>query len=41
MIRWVVTIIAITLLFSVYYYLGPKRSAPTWQWVAPAASSAR
>jgi membrane protein len=34
-IRWVVTIIAITLLFSVYYYLGPKRSAPKWQWVSP------
>ena len=34
-IRWVVTIIAITLLFSVYYYLGPKRPAPKWQWVSP------
>jgi membrane protein len=34
-IRWVVTIIAISLLFSVYYYLGPKRSAPRWQWVSP------
>jgi membrane protein len=34
-IRWVVTIIAITLLFSVYYYLGPKRSAPKWQWASP------
>jgi membrane protein len=34
-IRWVITIIAITLLFSLYYYLGPKRSAPKWQWVSP------
>ncbi len=34
-IRWMVTIIAITLLFSVYYYLGPKRPAPRWQWVSP------
>jgi membrane protein len=34
-IRWAVTIIAVTLLFSVYYYLGPKRSAPKWQWVSP------
>ena len=34
-IRWVVTIIAITLLFSVYYYLGPKRPAPKWRWVSP------
>ena len=33
-IRWV-TIIAITQLFSVYYYLGPKRAAPKWQWVSP------
>jgi membrane protein len=34
-IRWVVTIIAITLLFSVFYYLGPNRTSPKWQWVSP------
>jgi membrane protein len=34
-VRWVVTILVITLLFSVYYYLGPNRETPRWQWVSP------
>jgi membrane protein len=34
-VRWVVTIVLITALFSVYYYLGPKRETPKWQWVSP------
>ncbi len=34
-VRWVATIIVITLLFSVYYYLGPNRQTPRWQWVSP------
>lgn len=34
-VRWVVTIILITLLFSVYYFIGPNRQAPRWQWVSP------
>ena len=33
--RWVVAVILITLLFSVYYYLGPNRETPKWQWVSP------
>lgn len=34
-VRWLVTIAAISLLFSVYYYVGPNRPSPRWQWVSP------
>jgi len=34
-VRWVVTVIVISLLFSVYYYAGPNRESPRWQWVSP------
>ena len=34
-VRWVLAIVLITLLFSVYYYLGPNRESPRWQWVSP------
>jgi membrane protein len=34
-VRWVLAIILITLLFSAYYYLGPNREKPKWQWVSP------
>jgi membrane protein len=34
-VRWVLAIILITLLFSAYYYLGPNRETPKWQWVSP------
>ncbi len=33
--RWLLTIVAISLLFSSYYYLGPNRESPRWQWVSP------
>jgi membrane protein len=34
-VRWVLAIVLITLMFSVYYYLGPNRESPRWQWVSP------
>jgi membrane protein len=34
-VRWVLTIIFITLLFSFYYFYGPNRESPRWQWVSP------
>jgi membrane protein len=34
-VRWVATVIVISLLFSVFYYLGPNRESPHWQWVSP------
>jgi len=34
-VRWLLTIVVISLLFSVYYYYGPKRESPRWQWVSP------
>jgi membrane protein len=33
--RWVLTLIVISLLFSVYYFAGPNRESPRWQWVSP------
>lgn len=33
-VRWAVTILLISLLFSVFYFVGPNRDAPRWQWVS-------
>ncbi len=32
--RWVLTTAFISLLFSFYYYFGPNRESPRWQWVS-------
>ncbi len=34
-LRWAVTIVLVTALFSVYYFFGPNRETPRWQWVSP------
>ena len=35
-LRWLLTIVFISLLFSVYYYLAPNRAASRrWRWVSP------
>jgi membrane protein len=34
-VRWVLTVILISVLFSCYYYFGPNREMPKWQWVSP------
>jgi membrane protein len=31
---YIVSIIAVVILFSVFYYLGPNRESPSWQWVS-------
>ncbi len=33
-IGWVLTVIAVMFLFSIFYYLGPKREKPSWHWVS-------
>ena len=38
-VRWVVTVILVSLLFSCYYYFGPNREMPKWQWVSPGGVS--
>lgn len=32
-VRWVVAILAISILFSLYYHLGPNRETPRWRWI--------
>jgi membrane protein len=34
-VRWALTIIVVSMLFAVYYFAGPNRETPRWQWVSP------
>ena len=34
-VGWVLTIAAVMVLFSLFYYLGPNRDSPRWTWVSP------
>ena len=34
-VRWAATLVAVSLLFSAYYYYAPNRPTPRWQWVSP------
>jgi membrane protein len=31
---WILTVVAVMVMFSVFYYLGPNRESPSWQWVS-------
>ena len=33
-VGWALTVVAVSILFSLFYYLGPKRDTPAWQWVS-------
>jgi membrane protein len=33
-VRWAVTLISVTVLFSIFYFVGPNRETPRWQWVS-------
>lgn len=33
-VGWVLTVIAVMILFSVFYWLGPNREHPSWRWVS-------
>jgi membrane protein len=34
-VRWVVTVVLVSLLFAFFYYYGPNRETPRWQWLSP------
>lgn len=33
-IGWVLTVVAVMILFSLFYYLAPNRDKPSWKWVS-------
>lgn len=34
-IGWVLSVVAVIILFSSYYAIGPKKRSPGWKWVSP------
>lgn len=32
---WAVTVVAVMVLFAIFYYIGPNRQPPRWRWVSP------
>jgi membrane protein len=34
-VRWALTILAVTALFATFYALGPNRTTPSWKWLSP------
>jgi membrane protein len=34
-VRWLITIVLVTALFSIYYYRGPNLASPRWQPISP------
>lgn len=34
-VGWILTIAAVLVLFSLFYYVGPNRDSPRWTWVSP------
>jgi membrane protein len=39
-LRWVLSLFALTVLFAIYYYLGPNRDGPSWKWITPGGAVA-
>lgn len=33
--RWAITLVSVTLLFAVFYWIGPNRQPPNWKWLSP------
>jgi membrane protein len=34
-VRWVITVILVSLLLAFFYYYGPNRESPSWRWLSP------
>jgi membrane protein len=34
-VRWVVALLAVVILFALFYRLGPNRRSPSWKWITP------